>query len=279
MTDNPTPPPSDEEPLVHVGWWCWRGDNHGHLATMACRSDNVPLHVPAEWADEMRAVIQRIEDGDEDEEQPAVLPAVPVPPTTATDRAAVLREAADAVAAFTGNQLDANAKMLRRMADEAQQPGADRCSGCRYVPCGQCHAAEAQQQPDTEAWDVPDARPGTTDYTLQKRRQQPVPGPGRVADEEPAETPCRCVHNDIVYGRCVRPALHDGECFHERQSIRIGEETDDGSLCSAEYPGDDNFVGQLCGLPARHYGDHRCDVAIGDGVHTVLLRWRNEAPQ
>lgn len=58
-------PPADDEQLVHVGWWCWRGDNHGHLATMACRSDNVPIHVPAEWADEMRAVLQRIEDGDE----------------------------------------------------------------------------------------------------------------------------------------------------------------------------------------------------------------------
>lgn len=37
-------------------------------------------------------------------------------------RAAVLREAADAVARFTGNDLDANAKMLRRMADEAEAP-------------------------------------------------------------------------------------------------------------------------------------------------------------
>ncbi|MFJ6579293.1 hypothetical protein ACIQMY_25440 [Streptomyces sp. NPDC091368] len=57
----------EAEPLVHVGWWCWRGDNHGHLATQACRSDNVPIHVPTEWADDMRAVIQRIEDGDEPE--------------------------------------------------------------------------------------------------------------------------------------------------------------------------------------------------------------------
>ncbi|GAA2192794.1 hypothetical protein [Streptomyces bangladeshensis] len=57
----------DEETLVHVGWWCWRGNNHGHLATVACRSDNVPIHVPAEWADEMRAVLRRIEDGDEDD--------------------------------------------------------------------------------------------------------------------------------------------------------------------------------------------------------------------
>lgn len=60
-----------EAPLVHVGWWCWRGTGRGHLATTACRSDNVPLHVPAEWADEMRAVLQRIDDG-----EPAVVPSV-----------------------------------------------------------------------------------------------------------------------------------------------------------------------------------------------------------
>ncbi|MCX3059572.1 hypothetical protein [Streptomyces beihaiensis] len=59
----------EPEQLVHVGWWCWRGDNHGHLATTACRSDNVPLYVPAEWADEMRAVIQCIEDGDDEAQQ------------------------------------------------------------------------------------------------------------------------------------------------------------------------------------------------------------------
>ncbi|MER5706016.1 hypothetical protein [Streptomyces sp. NPDC002122] len=37
-----------------------------------------------------------------------------------TDRAAVLDEAADAVAAYTGNPIDANAQMLRRMAEEAR---------------------------------------------------------------------------------------------------------------------------------------------------------------
>ncbi|WP_075737501.1 hypothetical protein [Streptomyces acidiscabies] len=42
----------------------------------------------------------------------------------AADRAAVLDEAADAVARYTGNDVDANAKMLRRMAAEARQ--ADR---------------------------------------------------------------------------------------------------------------------------------------------------------
>lgn len=61
---------AEDEQLVHIGWWCWRGDNHGHLVTSPCRSDNVPLHAPTEWADDMRAVIQRIEDGDDEEEQP-----------------------------------------------------------------------------------------------------------------------------------------------------------------------------------------------------------------
>ncbi|MFF7335410.1 ParB N-terminal domain-containing protein [Streptomyces sp. NPDC008150] len=51
--------------LVHVGWWCWRGTGEGHLAATACRSDNVPLHVPAEWAADMRAMLARLEDDDE----------------------------------------------------------------------------------------------------------------------------------------------------------------------------------------------------------------------
>ncbi|MFD3333560.1 hypothetical protein ACFWV1_13070 [Streptomyces sp. NPDC058700] len=48
--------------LAHIGWWCWRGNNHGHLADIPCRSDNVPIHVPSEWADEMRAVVQHLTD-------------------------------------------------------------------------------------------------------------------------------------------------------------------------------------------------------------------------
>ena len=93
MTDNPTPQ-SDEDPFEHVGWWCWRGDNHGHLATTACRSDNVPIHVPADWADEMRAVIQRIEDGD-DEQPPAVPASSPLPDQTLRDRIADVLAKAD----------------------------------------------------------------------------------------------------------------------------------------------------------------------------------------
>lgn len=68
--ETPGPETQGGEPLVHIGWWCWRGDNQGHLATMACRSDNVPIHVPAEWEAEMRALIQRLEDGDEPEDSP-----------------------------------------------------------------------------------------------------------------------------------------------------------------------------------------------------------------
>ncbi|TXS16062.1 hypothetical protein EAO71_35135 [Streptomyces sp. ms191] len=61
-----TQPTTDEtEQLVHVGWWCWRGNDHGHLADMACRSDNVPIHVPTEWAAEMRAVIEHLTDNHE----------------------------------------------------------------------------------------------------------------------------------------------------------------------------------------------------------------------
>lgn len=69
------PDTDEDDELVHVGWWCWRGDNHGHLATMPCRSDNVPIHVPAEWADDMRAVLQRIEDGDEPDTDPETDPS------------------------------------------------------------------------------------------------------------------------------------------------------------------------------------------------------------
>ncbi|WP_030319658.1 hypothetical protein [Streptomyces flavochromogenes] len=57
-----TQPTVDREQLAHVGWWCWRGNDHGHLADTACRSDNVPIHVPTEWATEMRAVIEHLTD-------------------------------------------------------------------------------------------------------------------------------------------------------------------------------------------------------------------------
>lgn len=57
MTDFPQPVP--------VGWYCWRCQG---LVEQPCRSDNVPVSVPAEWADDMRAEIRRL--GDEDDEPP-----------------------------------------------------------------------------------------------------------------------------------------------------------------------------------------------------------------
>lgn len=80
---------ADEAELVPVGWWCWRGDNHGHLADIPCRSDNVPIHVPAEWADDMRAVIQHLaDDHDPSEDCTWVTPE---------EQAAETRAAADTV--------------------------------------------------------------------------------------------------------------------------------------------------------------------------------------
>ncbi|MDH6610264.1 hypothetical protein M2164_005899 [Streptomyces sp. SAI-208] len=49
------------QPLVQVGWYCWRCAG---LVEQPCRSDNVPIHVPAEWADDMIKEIRRL--GEED---------------------------------------------------------------------------------------------------------------------------------------------------------------------------------------------------------------------
>ena len=52
-----------EQPaLAHVGWYCWRCRG---LVSRACRSDNVPVHVPVEWEKSMVAEIERKSEGDE----------------------------------------------------------------------------------------------------------------------------------------------------------------------------------------------------------------------
>ena len=101
-----------------------------------------------------------------------------------------------------------------------------------------------------------------------------TPAAGKPPADTAGEEVRRCAHTDIVYGQCVRPIPHDGECFHQHQPIRIDEETDEDSLCGSERPGDENFAGQLCGLPGGHFGDHRCDEEIAGTGHTALLRWR-----
>ena len=47
---------------MQVGWWCWRCNG---LVADACRSDNVPIHVPAQWANDMRELNQRRTGGDD----------------------------------------------------------------------------------------------------------------------------------------------------------------------------------------------------------------------
>ncbi|MFD9056153.1 hypothetical protein ACFWCM_12635 [Streptomyces albidoflavus] len=55
--------PVEEQPaLAHVGWYCWRCRG---LVSKACRSDNVPVHVPVEWEKSMVAEIERISEDDE----------------------------------------------------------------------------------------------------------------------------------------------------------------------------------------------------------------------
>lgn len=48
----------DDQTLVPIGWYCWRCRG---INEQACRSDNVPIYVPAEWAEDMR---REINDGD-----------------------------------------------------------------------------------------------------------------------------------------------------------------------------------------------------------------------
>ncbi len=99
-----------------------------------------------------------------------------------------------------------------------------------------------------------------------------------VGGEQPdTQETRRCAHTDIVFGLCILPSSHHGECFHEKQPIRIDDRDEWGDgLCDSEYPGDDNFVGQLCALPDGHFGEHRRDEAITGTGCTVLLRWANQ---
>ncbi|MFF2383699.1 hypothetical protein [Streptomyces sp. NPDC058108] len=173
---------TDDEPLVHVGWWCWRGGNHGHLATMACRSDNVPIHVPAEWETEMRAVIQRLEDGD-DEEQPEAATSPEALPLLFWDEPAGVVHEDGRITAWLSRavnlaqavpagqlilQLEAGARLRSALttalldADEAQEAverAAANCrdeEGCnRIIPCNPGCATRwpdaSVSQPDGEA--------------------------------------------------------------------------------------------------------------------------------
>lgn len=125
------------------------------------------------------------------------------------DRAAVLREAADAVARHTGNELDSSAKMLRRLAAEAQQQERsdvgtpeDRCAECGHfqgaheeaeepVSVGRCTVCA-----DDDAWHNYEAT--EEERRLAGARRQPAAAP----ESEPP------VHGESV---AHLAGLHDDE--------------------------------------------------------------------
>lgn len=81
------------EPLVQVGWYCWRCEG---LVDQPCRSDSVPVSVPAEWAEEMRAEIYRLTTEDnETEQQPAHNDGPTVREAAADDRRWALEKAGE----------------------------------------------------------------------------------------------------------------------------------------------------------------------------------------
>ncbi|MFF3151851.1 hypothetical protein [Streptomyces sp. NPDC057910] len=62
ILDNPPTSDDGANNLVQVGWYC---RSRQAVTTQSCCSDNVPIHVPAEWAGEMAAEIaRRVDDAD-----------------------------------------------------------------------------------------------------------------------------------------------------------------------------------------------------------------------
>ncbi|MFB8182572.1 hypothetical protein ACFC8N_42615 [Streptomyces sp. NPDC055966] len=55
---------------------------------------------------------------------------------------------------------------------------------------------------------------GALDELLRRARTSAAEQQAAAADGEETS---RCAHTDIIYGRCVLPIPHDGECVHERQ--------------------------------------------------------------
>ncbi|QLJ01492.1 hypothetical protein HZZ00_10970 [Streptomyces sp. NEAU-sy36] len=52
----------------------------------------------------------------------------------------------------------------------------------------------------------------------------------------------------------------------------------DNQLCTAEFPGDDTFAGQLCELPEGHDGNHKHLASIAGTRHTRRLTWTDTQP-
>ena len=159
---------------------------------------------------------------------------------------------------------------MRRDLEEQAQVWHEAAEVARRTGRKAARSARPSGTRQDEAQPVPDPQPVSDEFF-----QQLATAKVRE-DEQPAPKARCCAHNDIVYGCCILPIPHDSECFHQRQPIREDDSDEWGDgLCNSEYPGDDNFVGQLCALPDGHFGEHRRDEAISGTSHTALLRWRN----
>jgi hypothetical protein len=56
----------------------------------------------------------------------------------------------------------------------------------------------------------------------------------------------------------------------------VTDQTDDDRLCTSEYPGDDQFAGQLCEGDHGHDGDHEHLAVIEGTRYTRRLVWPAE---
>ncbi|MFJ3507841.1 hypothetical protein [Streptomyces luteogriseus] len=130
-----------------------------------------------------------------------------------TDRAAVLTPAERTMLTYALDQAQEHIWSRDGFTDEDQAAvtslrrlvaGCPQCGdtgACNGGPCPLRPAAEAQP---AEAWDVPDARPGTTDHTLTQRR---------AATVDPAMCPrCKGDNQEAfeLCAKCAAEAQQDG---------------------------------------------------------------------
>lgn len=133
---------------------------------------------------------------------------------------------ADAVLSVVPDPASTRAETLRDAADTVEAMN-DGCGQTK--PCASCNAREdaagelrrladeVQPETDTEAWDVPDARPGTTDHTLTRR----------AATVDPAMCP-RCKgDNREAFALCPSCAEADGRLLCPRCRTDITDYAED----------------------------------------------------
>lgn len=212
------------------------------LAATPCRSDNVPLHAPADWADEMRAVIQRIEDGDEDE-APAVSPSVVV----SADRATLLREAADEL-----GRMDYDADS----SDYGYDTYRDAWNG------GVMDAAEVLRRVAAEE------QPAETQDSLPAWLYQRFMSAGAGWENLDADDRSYWEHQ----ARAVRRAVTRGGFKADAERPAATEQPDTQTREAQRCPAKHGALGRICKLPLGHTGMHTGSGPNGGAV------WDGDAP-